>query len=317
MNTTLSGTTPRSARLRGSFRRAGIASAAVAAIALAGCSSSGSQTSAGGSGPVTASSASSAPGAAAKLVPSQFKGGVTVATSQGYPPTDFVGSDGKTTGFDYDLGQALAQKLGIRFKFEETTFAAIIPGILAKKFDIVMDDMDDLKAREATMTFVDYFQTGASLVIPKADAGHIRNLTDLCGKAVAVTQGTTLAGIAVQASATCTKDAKQSITVNQLATGADDLLEIRSGKADAQIDDTNTAGYSVHQSNGAFALVPLPQIPPAIAGIGMAGSNAALAKAIQAGLQELMADGTYKKLLAAYGLTADAVSSPTINGASS
>jgi polar amino acid transport system substrate-binding protein len=313
MNMTPSGAASASLRLRGSLRRTGIASAAIAAIALAGCSSSGSQGSADGSNSVAVHSAA---GAAAKLVPSQFKGGVTVATSQGYPPTDFVGANGETTGFDYDLGQALAQKLGIPFKFQETTFAAIIPGIQAKKYDLVMDDMSDSKAREQTMTFVDYFKAGFALVIPKADAGQIHGLTDLCGKSVAVTQGTVLAGVALQASASCTKDGKQGITVNQLATGADDLLEIRSGKAVAQIDDSNTAGYSVKQSDGAFALVPLPQLSSTIAGIGMASGNAALAKAIQAALQEVMTDGTYKKLLAEYGLTADAVSSPTINGAS-
>lgn len=294
--------------------RASIASLGIV-MAVAGCSSSKS------AGSSSSSDASTPPGstgtgAAAALVPSQFKGGVTVATSQGYPPTDFVDANGKTTGFDYDLGQALAGKLGIPFKFTETTFAAIIPGILAKKYDLVMDDMNDTKAREQQkLTFVDYFQGGRALVVPAAKAGAIKSMMDLCGKTVATTSGTSNADEANAASTACTAAGKPKITVLELANGADNLLAIKSGKAVAELDDDNTAGYSVLQSKGAFALVPLPQYKPAAAGIGMLSSNAGLAKAIQSGLQELEADGTYQKLLAKYGLTHNAVSDFTIDGA--
>lgn len=296
----------------------GLVTAAIAAAALTGCGSSGSKH-AGSSSPPSASATtaaaadSGAASPAAKLVPGKFKSGVTVATSQGYPPTDFVASDGKITGFDYDLGQALAAKLGIPFKFQETTFAAIIPGILAGKFNLVMDDMDDTPDREKQLMFVDYFKAGYAIVVPEAQAGRIHGLSDLCGKTVAVTQGTTNATIAANASNACKKAGKPAISISQLATGADDLLALHSGKAVAQIDDTNTAGYSVLQSHGGLRLVPLSQIPSSVAGIGVPKADAALAKAIRVGLQELINGGTYHKLLAKYGLSHDAVASATID----
>jgi len=238
-----------------------------------------------------------------------------VATSQGYPPTDFVAPNGQITGFDYDLGQALGAKLGVPFKFQETTFAAIIPGILAKKYDVVMDDMNDTKAREQQLTFVDYFQAGTALVVKAGDAGSIKGLTDLCGKTVATTTGSANADVAQAASKACTSAGKPAITVLELANGAANLLAISSGKAVAEVDDDNTAGYSVLQSKGKFALVPLSEEKTAPAGIGVPASNTALAKAIQAGLQELAADGTYKQLLTKYGLTQNAVDNFVINGA--
>ena len=104
------------------------------ALALAGCAgSSGTSASSPTSAPTT-SGAPSGGSDPASLVPPEIKsaGVIRAATDATYPPNEFVGTDGKTLiGFDIELANAVASKLGVKIQFANAKFDSIITGITA------------------------------------------------------------------------------------------------------------------------------------------------------------------------------------------
>ena len=78
-----------------------------------------------------------APAAAADLpVPIAARGAVTVAVVPNYPPLEFRDpATGALTGFDVELGEALARKLGIKFAWQETSFDQMMPALTTGRVD--------------------------------------------------------------------------------------------------------------------------------------------------------------------------------------
>lgn len=287
-----------------------LAVAAAAALALAACGSSG------GSSPSGPKPSAPSSGAAA-LLPARYAGGIKVASDIAYAPIEFTDDKGATTGFDYDLGQALGAKLGVPFEFSNVTFDGIIPALQAKKYDVVMSAMSDTLDREKTLTFVDYFSAGTSLVVKKGNPLGLTTLDSLCGHHAAIEKGTTQDMVVTDADAKCKKAGKPGITIDRLPKDTDALLELRSGKADLDVNDSPVAAYIAAQSSGAFESVLVDSLGTSPYGIGMLRANADLATAIQAAFMAVVADGTYAQLLSKYGITDGSLTTAKIDGATS
>lgn len=287
--------------------------AAITALGLAACGSS----SGGSKTTVSTSTTSSAPSGAAAMLPAQYKSGVKVASDVSYPPIEFKDSSGNITGFDYDLGQALGKELGVPFQFTNVTFDGIIPALQAKKYDVVMSAMSDTKARQATLSFVDYYTAGTSFVVKKGNPENLTTLDGLCGKHVALEKGTTQEDVANTASTACTKAGKPAVTIDALPTDTAALLEIKSGKAIADINDSPVAAYNAAQSGGAFDSVEISSLGTAPYGVGVLKANTDLRNAIQAAFKATVADGSYAKILDKYGISDGSLTTGAINGGSS
>lgn len=240
-----------------------------------------------------------------------------MASDASYAPIEFKDASDKITGFDYDLGQALGAKLGVPFEFSDVTFDGIIPALQAKKYDVVMSAMSDTKEREKVLTFVDYFTAGTSFVVKKGNPKGLKTLSDLCGVHAAIEKGTIQDKVVTDQSAKCTAAGKPAITIDRLPKDTDALLEIAAGKADVDLNDSPVAAYIAEQSSGKYDSVLIKDIPTGPYGIGTLSANADLAKAIQAALKEVIADGTYGKILQKYGIADGSLTTAQIDGASS
>ncbi len=291
----------------------GYAAVGLVAVAVTAC---GSSSSSGGSG-TSPSASTSVDAAAAALVPAQFKSGITVASDETYAPIDFETTSGSITGFDYDLGQAMSKELGVPFTFSNVTFDSIIPALQAKKYDVVMSAMTDNKDREGTLDFVDYYQAGTSFVVKKGNPENLTALTGLCGKHVALEKGTTEESVVQGASTACTKAGQAAVTIDSLPTDTAALLEVKSGKAVADINDSPVASYIAQQSGGTLDAVEVASLGNAPYGIGVLKANNGLTQAIQAAFEATVKDGTYAQILAKYGIASGSLTTGTIDGATS
>ena len=173
-------------------------------LAAAGCGSSSSSTSAS---PTPSSSGSSAAGtwsdadlAALQADPAlkaMLPSGMTeirVASDIPYPPWEYYdpATSKNPAGFDYDLSQAIAKKIGVPASFNETPFDSIILSIKGGKNDMIMSDMYDNLEREGQgVSFVDYAYDGTSILVLKGNPKGITSLDSLAGKTVACESGTT------------------------------------------------------------------------------------------------------------------------------
>lgn len=303
-------------RRPGMFRVAFAATAAAATLLTAACGSSGakksdpSPTTTANSGPATTTGAvplhSMLPAALAA------KGNLDVASDIEYPPFESFAADNTTVqGIDRDLADAFEKQLGVKLVFHNTPFDSIIPGLVAGRYDMAMSAMSDTLTRQKQVDFVDYFQAGGGVMLPKANPHHVSGLADLCGLKVAIDKGTTEVQDGQAQSAKCQAAGKPAMNIAIYPGQNQMVLALQSGRADAALLDS-TAGAYVAKQTGAFKM--LPPYQAGSFGIVFPKGATQLEKAFAAALAALAKDGTYQKILAKYGEDAGARTTFPING---
>ena len=255
--------------------------------------------------------------AIAATVPASIhaSGSLVVALDASYPPNEFVASDGTTiVGMDADLSNAIAQTLGLKAKLVNATFSTIIPGLAAGKYDMGASSFTDTKARQKVVDFVDYFSAGESFYV-KSGAPLITSLQALCGHSVAVESGTTEETDAKTQAAKCTATGKPKVDVLTFGTQTEANVAVSSGRADVGFADSPVAAYIVATSNGVFQNSGAP-IGVAPYGLALPKGNG-MSAPVQAAVNLLISNGVYTQILTKWGLQAGAITTATVNGATS
>jgi polar amino acid transport system substrate-binding protein len=284
---------------------------ALALLALAGCGSSSKSTTAS-----TAASSSSAAVAAQVPAAIKAKGTLTVATEAQYAPNEFIAPDGHTIiGMDADLMTALGQVMGLKVKMVNSNFETIIPGLAAGRYDVGASSFTDNKEREKTVDFVDYYTAGISFYAKSTANPGVSSVGDLCGKKVSAEKGTVEQEEAEAQSKKCTKEGKPAVTA-LIYPGQDAVnLAVSSGRAEVGMADSPVVDYQLKKSGGAFKLIGKSY---GFAPYGLAiPKKSGLTTPVAAALKELIANGTYAKILTKWGLQSGAVTEAKINGATS
>jgi polar amino acid transport system substrate-binding protein len=252
----------------------------------------------------------------AKLVPSAFKGKtLAVATDATYPPDEsFKGTT--MIGFDIDLFKAVATTLGLKETESSVGFDNIIGGIDSGRYQIGNSSFTDNKKREKSVNFVDYFQAGEGVYAKSSSKAKFTGLKSFCGTTVAVETGTTEQLDANATAKTCSKNKK--LTVLPFENQNEANTAVQSGRATFGFVDSQVAGFIASTSNGLFKVVGSAiEVAPYGFAVPKTSAGAGLAKAIQAAVKTLIANGTYHAILAKWGVTGGALTSSQIvlNGA--
>jgi polar amino acid transport system substrate-binding protein len=225
---------------------------------------------------------------------------------------------GAPTGFDVQLAQALGKEIGIPVKTTQTpVFSSLIPAVQSGRTDIVLSAITDLKSRQGVISFVDYFRTGNQFLILKKDAKQFATNAGLCGQTVVASTGTDYPMVVTALSKkVCQGAGKPAMKILQVGSLSDQLLQLQTNRAVALMLNTEVVNYYVRQHPQEYAAVGKP-INPALYGIIFPKNEPSLGKVLQAALNDLIKNGTYKKLLTKWGLATSALSKATINAGGS
>jgi polar amino acid transport system substrate-binding protein len=254
--------------------------------------------------------------AAAVPAPIKSAGTLTVAMDATYAPDEFVASNGTTiVGMDADLANAIGQVLGLKVTLVNATFDTIIPALQSGKFTLGMSSFTDTKLREKQVNFVDYFVAGEGYYVSSNSKYHPNGLAALCGHTVSVESGTTEQSDAQAQAKACKKHKKGAVKVLSFETQSEANLAVSSGRANVGFADSQIAQYIVAQSNGQFRSSG-KAFETAPYGIAVP-MGTTLDKSVQGAVKVLMSDGTYSKILKKWGISAGAVTSAPIDGATS
>jgi polar amino acid transport system substrate-binding protein len=208
---------------------------------------------------------------------------------------------------------AIAQKLGLKTSYTESTFDNIIPGITGGKYDIGVSSFTDNKTREKTVDFVTYFNAGSQWA---SASGKTVDPDNACGLKVAVQTGTIQDTDDVPArSKKCVAAGKKPIDKLKYDKQDDATTAVILGKADAFVADSPITAYGVKQSGGKLQLAGSIYDAAPYGYPMKKGSQ--LPKAIQAALQALIADGTYRSVCSKWGNDAGEITTAKINDAQS
>jgi polar amino acid transport system substrate-binding protein len=252
--------------------------------------------------------------AAALPDPIAKRGSVIAAVIPNYPPLEFRDpATSDLTGFDVELGQAIAAKLGSKITWQETSFEQMLPSLATGRIDIVLSGMTDLATRHDTADFVDYMKTGPQFFVRAARIAEFAEMTALCGKSVGASRRTsTPKEIAAWSDAHCVAAGKPAITFVGTEGSADARTQLKQGRIDAAAQGSETLPYIMDQEPNAFAPVG-PAFSIGYNGIAVKKGDATLVAALSGGLDQLIASGEYGKLLQKWKLGAQAVDKAMVN----
>ncbi len=215
-------------------------------------------------------------------------GKIVVATEGAFPPFNFF--RGPTlTGFEVDVAEALAKKMGVAVEWRALAFDALLVGLRQDRWDMVIASFAVTPERSKAVTFADPHYCSGGVVVAKNPA--IRTARDLAGKVVAVQTGTTyLANVQKLAGVR---------EVKNFPRDTDARSALVSGRVDAWVTDRFVAKSAVEADPGAGLAIGdfvfVERIAPAVQ-----KGNASLARAINEALRGIMADGTYEAISRKY-----------------
>jgi polar amino acid transport system substrate-binding protein len=299
-------------RIKNSRAVIGLIGVAAIALSIAACGSEKS------TNPTAGASVAASATADAKLVAMlpaaiKSKGTLTIGTDSTYPPNEYLDADGKTViGFDVDLFNAVAKKLGLRTSWQSASFDNIIPGVTSGKYDIGVSSFTINADRVKQVDMISYFTAGYQWVTA---AGTTIDPNNACGKSIAVQTGTVEADDLAAKSKACTAAGNKAITIHQYQAQDDATSALISGKDQAMSADLPVSIDAVDKSSGKLALDG-KQYSAAPYGYAIAKNNGQFGPAIQGAVQDLINDGTYTKILTTWKVASGAIPTSQINPAS-
>ncbi|MDK2806676.1 MAG: arginine/lysine/histidine transporter system substrate-binding protein, partial [Thermoanaerobacterium sp.] len=120
-------------------------------------------------------------------------GVIVMGTSADFQPFEFhklVNGKDTIMGFDVDLANAIAKKLGVKLEIKDIDFTGLIPALQSGQIDMAIAGMNATPDRKKNVDFSDEYYNSEQVLVVKSSSS-INNLKDLNGKTVAVQLGTT------------------------------------------------------------------------------------------------------------------------------
>jgi polar amino acid transport system substrate-binding protein len=282
------------------------------ALLLAACGEDGG-TGSGGNSATTAAVAVDQ--ALAAKVPDTIKSDskIVIGTDATYAPSEFLDADGKTiVGFDVDLFNAVAAKLGLKTEWQSAKFDAIITGVDSGKYEIGISSFTINDERKQQVNMVSYFSAGTQWATKKGNPSGIQP-DNACGKKVAVQTNTVQdTDDLPKRLKDCQTAGKPAFTVERFQDQGQATAAVVTGKDDAMLADSPVVAYAVKQSGDQLeALGDIYDSAPY--GYVVKKDQTEFAQALADSLKALISDGSYKTILDKWGVAGGGIDNPAVN----
>ncbi len=236
------------------------------------------------------------------------KGTLVIGSDPTYPPFEYFDTDNKTMiGWDVDMGDALAQSLGLKADHVAATFDTILPGLTSQKYDAGMSAFSITDERKKAVDFVAYLSGGSGLaVLPGNPEKLSMKAETLCGKKVAAQKGSSQSlDILPALSKECTDAGKPAIDAQLFPAQTDANLALTSGRVDAVIADSISLAYQGTLAGKKFELAAGNDYQPEATGVALP-KDSALRPAIEAAMQAIVGGPTYGQINSKWSIPSSA-----------
>lgn len=216
------------------------------------------------------------------------KGVLILGLDDSFPPMGFRNDDNEIVGFDIDLAEAVAKKLGVELKVQPISWDAKQMELDSGNIDMIWNGMSYNEERAAAMNLSDPYLNN-DMVFVVANDSELKAISDLSGKKIAVQNGSTAQEI-LEAS-----DIYSSIEEVGFKDNMTALLDMETKGCDAVFMDKVVAEYTI-TANGKDYKILEEGLSPEVYVIGFRKNDQALRDAVQNALSELKADGTVSEI---------------------
>lgn len=213
-------------------------------------------------------------------------GVIKIGTEGTYAPFTYHDSEGNLTGFDIDIANEVASRLGVKAEYVETKWDGMFAGLDAERFDAIANQVGIKAEREEKYDFSDPYIVSKAVLIVNKDNTDITKFEDLKGKKSAQSLTSNLADIARKYGA----EIVQSDGFNQSI----DLLT--SKRVDATVNDS-LSFYDLTKQKPDLAVKIVAEYENADkCGIMFRKNNKELVDEVNKALSDMKSDGTYLKI---------------------
>ena len=220
------------------------------------------------------------------------RGELVVAMEGSWSPWTYHDESGELVGYDVEVAQGIADKLGVKATFVEGEFNGLLAGLDAGRYDMVVNGVGIDAGRQEKYDFSDPYAYDRTAVIVRADDDSIQTMEDLKGKRTANTIASTYAAVAQKYGAE--------------VTGVDDLNQtfelLFSGRIDATLNaEVSYYDYLREHPDAAVKIACMDTESTPIAVPMRKGEESAnLVKAVNEALAEMAANGRLSELSEKY-----------------
>ena len=220
---------------------------------------------------------------------------IRVGVEGAYPPFSFVTPDGKLDGFDIDIAKAVVKAAGAKIVLIAQDWDGIIPALLARKYDCIVASMSITDERKKKVAFTHkYYQTPAKFVVRKGTMKEFSR-TALKGKSVGVQRATIHDKY-------LTDNYGNEVKVKRYGSQDEVYLDIQAGRIDLFLADSVAAseGFLNKPEGKDFEFIGPDLTDPKWfgegAGIACRKQDKDLVNLLNAAIDKIRANGTYKKI---------------------
>ena len=218
------------------------------------------------------------------------EGTLTVATEGTYRPFTFHDESGELVGFDVEIAEAVADKLGLEVVFQETQWDAIFAGLDAGRFDVIANQVSINPEREEKYLFSEPYTVSPGVIVVPEDDDSITSFDDLEGKTTAQSLTSNWYELAEESGA----------TVEAVEGWAQAVALLQQGRVDATIND-NLTFLDYEQTDGPTGLkIAAETDDPAYNAFAFTQDSEALVAAVDEALAELREEGVLAEISEKY-----------------
>ncbi len=228
----------------------------------------------------------------------QDRGVLRVGMEPGYMPFEMTNQRGEIIGFDVDMAKRIAKAMGVKLELISTAWDGIIPGLITKKYDMIMSGMTLTQERNMKVSFATpYIVVGQSILVKKEHANAVKSYKDLNNKKykVASKLGTT--------GEQATKRMIPKATYISFETEQEGVMDLVNGKIDAFVYDLPYMAIANAQKNeGKLIFLDEPFTYEPLAWAIRQGNHDFL-NWLNNFMNQVKSDGTYDKIYAKWFLS--------------
>lgn len=223
-------------------------------------------------------------------------GTLVMSTNPTLPPLQFVNQQGQLVGMRIEMGTEIARRLCLAAEYVRIEFSAMIPGLQARRWDMINTGIFYTEERARLMHMIRYENQAVAISAPMANPLNIRRIDDLAGRTVAVEIG----GFEERRTRELSQDLQnrglRPLNIRTFDNFAVAFQALRAGQVEATVSIDGVA--KEYQDRNEFARVLHGLFPTPVS---VAFRSKALADEVAKVMNEMAADGWLTRLFERYG----------------
>jgi arginine/ornithine transport system substrate-binding protein len=210
-----------------------------------------------------------------------------------YEPFEYRNDDGELTGFEVELADAMCEEMNANCEFVIQAWDGMIPGLMARKFDLIMSSMSITPERAERVNFSEpYYITPGGWFAPESFDTDVTDMDAMADKTVGVQRGTTMDSYV-------TENMGGTVKIKRYTTAEDMVLDLEGQRLDVVFVDYPVGEQTILNRDG-FKEVGEPVKLGQGVGVAMRKRDRELATEVNAALKTLKEDGTYDAIMDRY-----------------